>query len=116
MLLKANKTLHDFPFHPYWFGRKPSMKNVIDSNFTFSCLEEFYLFRFANITTFNIFNLNHTSDNVASVWFDRLDNLIKCFQIKCSSSKSKIRSYEKYLHGKYPVNDTFDYRNPRSFY
>ncbi|GAW79065.1 hypothetical protein, conserved [Plasmodium gonderi] len=116
MLLKANKTLHDFPFHPYWFGLKPNMKNVLDDNAIFSCMEEFYSFRFSNISSFNLLNLSHSNNNYVNVWFDNLDNLIKCLKIKYSSNKSKIYLYEKYLHEKYPINDTFDYKNPRQFY
>ncbi|VWU50833.1 conserved protein, unknown function [Hepatocystis sp. ex Piliocolobus tephrosceles] len=116
MLIKGNRTLNDFPYHPCWFGLKPNIKNLTDKNFTFSCLEEFYLFRFSNITSFNLFNLNHSNDNYINVWFDNLDNLIKCFKIKYSSNKSKIYLYEQYFDKKYTVNDIFHYKNIHQFY
>ncbi|CAD49073.1 hypothetical protein PFAG_00099 [Plasmodium falciparum Santa Lucia] len=117
MLLKRNNTLHDFPYHLYWFGLRPNLRDMFnDNNYKFSCLEEFYLFRFSNINSFNLLNLNHSNNNFVNVWFDNLDNLIKCFHIKYSSNKSKIYLYEQYFQKKFPVNNIFDYKNPRHFY
>ncbi|CXH85641.1 conserved Plasmodium protein, unknown function [Plasmodium berghei] len=116
MLFKGNKTLNDFPYHMCWFGLKPDLKNLTNSNFNFSCLEEIYLFRFSNINSFNLLNLNHSSNNYVNVWFDNLDNLIKCFKIKYSSNKSKIYLYQQYFDKKYTINDVFTYKNPQQFY
>lgn len=116
MLLKRNRTLNDFPYHLCWFGLKPNFEFITNKDFQFSCFEELYLFRFSNINSFSLLNLNHANTNLVNIWFENLDNLIKCFKIKYSSNKSKQYLYEKYFESNYFRNDVFDYKNPQQFY